>query len=557
MSKYIIFIFLFLSIFCQDNNETKVNETHEEEETEFQEENPFLKMDLPNIISVDDSNYTSALKKYDQVYFLIYATWCNHCHQLMPAFNETANYFKEIKENITFLMIDGNSNMNVTMDFNVPAFPRIYFIYKGERYQFKGPRTKEGFIYFRKRKLVGDVFEIQKLDELKNIKNIFDTNLILLSTIKDKTSKIYDSFLQFGDFSLFTDLVSCLSEECLNKYGEDIILLKPFDEKENSYKKDYGKFEDAKNTSVKDFVSIYGIETGAYATQHDVNLWFEFDKKALLYIRLPGFEDQSKYDSFFKDLGYKLRKNNTYTFILTPGGNEVQTLIVNDLLVIPGEFPCIVYYDGNSGDPYAQTHIFKINAADMKNIDEKYIYNFLNDIKSGKRRRDLFSEAPLEKPKYIRGMKYITGRDFDKEITDAKENVLLMVYLDSQLDFEFDFFDIIGNMSEKYKNDTEKNLKFTILNLRMNEPRDLDLNENIFPRLFLYTNAMEEKKKIKFVHKNDTETSYEELEEFLAENLKWKNEDAKRIDENKNNENNKANEEKEEKKEKQQKVEDL
>ena len=43
--------------------------------------------------------------------------------------------------------------------------------------------------------------------------------------------------------------------------------------------------------------------------------------------------------------------------------------------------------------------------------------------------------------------------------------------------------------TEKYKNDPEKNLKFTILNYRMNEPRDLELNENIFPRIFLYTKS--------------------------------------------------------------------
>jgi len=34
------------------------------------------------------------------------------------------------------------------------------------------------------------------------------------------------------------------------------------------------------------------------------------------------------------------------------------------------------------------------------------------------------------------------------------------------------------------------------------------------------------KKTIKFVHKNDTEISYEEVEEFLTENLKWEKKEA-------------------------------
>ena len=531
MSKYFFFLLLILSTFCQENNETQINETQtnetmEEEEPEIIEEDPFLKMDLPNIIHLSDSNYTSELKKYEQAFLLIYASWCNHCHELMPEYNETANYFKENKENITFFKIDGSQNMNVSIDFEIPAFPRIFFINKGKRYQYRGPRNKKGLVYFRKRKLVDDVFKIEKLDELKNIKNALDTKLIVLSTIKVKNSKIYDSFLQFGKSCLFMDLVSCVSEECLNKYGEDITLLKPFDEKENSYKKEYGNLEDAKNDSVKDFASSYGIETGVFATQHDVNLWFEFQKKIVMYIRDSNNEEHVKYDALFKDLGYKLRKNNTYTFTMSPDGNSIQTLIINDLLILPEEFPCIVYYDIKSGDPIAETHIFRINGADMKNVNEKYLFDFLHNIKNGKIRRSLFSEPPLNETKYIRGMKYVTGRDFDKEITDEKQNVLLCVYLNSELDFEFDFLDILGNMTEKYKNDPEKNLKFTILNYRMNEPRDLELNENIFPRIFLYTNAMEEKKTIKFVHKNDTEISYEEVEEFLTENLKWEKKEA-------------------------------
>ena len=188
MSKIFLLLFLLISVFCQNF-----------EDLQFEEEDPNENMTYPNVYNLDDSNFTQVLKKYEQAYVLIYASWCTHCHLLLPIFNETANYFKEENINVTFFKIEGSKNQNASVDFVVQAFPRIFFINKGERYKFQGPRTKEGMLYFRERKLVNDFFPIQKLDEIKNIKNIFETNLTILSTLKNKTTKIYQSLTEFAE----------------------------------------------------------------------------------------------------------------------------------------------------------------------------------------------------------------------------------------------------------------------------------------------------------------------------------------------------------------------
>jgi len=522
-----------------ENNSTNESVT---DDFPFEDDNSLDQYFLPNVIHLDDSNFTEVLKKYDQAYVLIYAAWCSHCHKLMPIYNETANYFKENKINVTFFKIDGGKSENASVDFGVMAFPRIFFINKGKRYQFEAQRTKEGLIYFRERKLIEDVNIIQKLDELKNIKNIYDTNLILLSTIKNKTSKIYKSFLDMAEKVMFMDFASCLSEECLQKYGEDIILFKPFDEKVNSYKKDFGKIEEANYNSVIDFASIYAIETGVFAKQHDINLWLEFDKKALFYIRESDKKEYTKYDPFFKEMGFKLRKNNTYILIMSPDGNDIQSRIFSDLLILPEELPCIVYYDPNSGDSISKTKVYKINNPDMTKVNEKYIFKFIKNIKKGKIRRDLYSEPPLKKPKYIRGMKYVIARDFDKEITDVSDrNVLLYINQEFDNPFENQFNDVMGNITEKYKN-SDLNIKFTVFNYRKNEPRDLEINDWTFPKAYLYTNAMKEKKIIKFNHVNESWVTFEEFEDFLLKNLnpdkenKEKNEEPEKKNEEKRDE---------------------
>ena len=533
MSKIFFLFLLIISSICQENNTT--NETIPDD-LPFESDDSFDKLFLPNILHLDDYNYTEVLKKYDEAYVLIYAAWCSHCHELIPIYNETANYFKENKINVTFFKIDGSQSENASADFGVMAFPRIYFVNKGKRYKFDYQRTKKGLIYFRERKLIEDVNIIQKLDELKKIKNAFDTNLILLSTIKNKTSKIYKSFLDLAERALFIDFASCLSDECLQKYGEDIILFKPFDEKENSYKKDFGKIEEANYNSVTDFASIYGVETGVFAKQHDINLWLEFDKKAIFYFRESDKEEYTKFDAFFKEMGFKLRQNNTYVFVVSPNGNEIQTRIYKDLLILPEELPCIVYYDPNSGDTVTKTKVFKINHADMKKVNEKYIMKFVKKIKKGKMRRDLYSEFPLKEPKYIRGMKYVIGRDFDKEITDVSDrNVLLYINQDFDNPFENQFNDVMGNITEKYK-DSNLNIKFTILNYRLNEPRDIEITDWIFPKAYLYTNAMKEKKIIKFNHKNDSWVTFEEFENFLIEKLNPEGEKKEEKEEKENQE---------------------
>ena len=53
-----------------------------------------------------------------------------------------------------------------------------------------------------------------------------------------------------------------------------------------------------------------------------------------------------------------------------------------------------------------------------------------------------------------------------------------------------------------------------------NQPRDIDLRQEIPPLVLLFTNAMSEKKIIK-MNQNFTEATEDDVEDFLFEKLNW------------------------------------
>jgi thiol-disulfide isomerase/thioredoxin len=205
-----------------DENNTEISNETDIESTP--EEDPFKDYNFTNVIHLGDLNYTSEIQKYEKLYLVFYAPWCGHCHDFIPKFVETADYCKVHDPSVKFAKIDGSKSENASVYFEVNGFPSIYFIYKGEKHSFLGPRTKEGLLYFMKRKMSDDVININKLEELKDIKNMFNTSLILLSTIKNPNEMINKSFRDLAKKAIYMDFVSCLSKECYDKYGDDVIL---------------------------------------------------------------------------------------------------------------------------------------------------------------------------------------------------------------------------------------------------------------------------------------------------------------------------------------------
>ena len=509
-SLYIIIIFIssLTLIFSSEEgkntqipkNESKNNtDSSKDKNSSSKKADLFKDFDMSNILHIDNSNFTTEMPKYDYIFILFYAPWCDQCKAFIPIYIETAKYCKENNISVAFTKIDATESNHAARGFKIREFPSIFFIHKGNKMLYNGIKTKEAFLTLIKRKMNSNIIKIKKLEELNTIQNMYNTSVILLSTIKNTSSSIYKDFETYSNLAMFLDFVSCVSDECLKKYGEDIVLFKAYDEKENSYSKDFGKLEEGDYQTLRNFTSIYAVETGAYLKNQEINFLYEFKKNGLFYVRNSSKPEDTKYDPFFKELGKELRNKHIYSFICSSDTKDplhVKTL--SGFSVINEELPGIFYYDMNTGDPVLRIKIYSLKNVDMKKIDINYIKNFLNDIKEGKVTRDLYSEKPSES-RSVNGVKYVIGRTFDEDVLNSKDNVLLGMILGHKNNKnEFNFLNILENLAKKYQNDDKKNIKFKVMNVNKNEPRDINVYNDDFPRAYLFTNAMENKEMIRY-----------------------------------------------------------
>ena len=529
MSKNIFILILLLTIITyiysqkgnETNNKEKINaeqgyNNFEDDEKEYKDYvNSF---NYTNVKYYDDTNYTKILDDPNPTFVLFYTQTCHYCFKFLPIFVETADYCYEKKIEANFIRIDSDSSPNATEEFEVEEYPSIFFSYKDEKYRYEGMVTKEDMLTFMEKKKNDDVYIIKNLKEVKNY--LDKKNLVLMSTIKNKTSELYQAFIDYAKSTMSVEFISCITDECIKKYGEDVILFKNFDEKENSYIKDYSKIEpDIFFSSVYNFVTIFGMEAGGFLGRKEIDALLNYGKNALIYVRLTGKEEsnekpkEDKYDMLFKQLGKELRFNNTYVFV-SDMGETVGTNIGDAFSILPEELPGIFYYQQNTGDELANVKIFSKRNLDMNKVDKDFVINFINEIKKGNIQRDLYSEPPSES-QMEDGIRHVVGKTFDTYVVNEKKNVFLAVIEDEvYMEEEQNFLRLLKKLSKKYEN---KNIKFAYINISKNEPRDLEIRSDKYPFAYLYTNALDKNNKsiIKFEPKDIKNLSEKEVESFL------------------------------------------
>ena len=140
---FIIFISSLILIFSskegKNNNQIPNNESKNNTQSSKNQDNSTKKVDLfkdfdmSNILHIDNSNFTTEMPKYDYIFILFYAPWCDQCKTFIPIYLDTAKYCKENNISVAFTKIDVTESNQAARGFKIREFPSIFFIHKGNK----------------------------------------------------------------------------------------------------------------------------------------------------------------------------------------------------------------------------------------------------------------------------------------------------------------------------------------------------------------------------------------------------------------------------------------
>ena len=473
------------------------------------------------IIILDDSNYTNIIDKYESLFIIFYPSPCTNCKIFMPHYVRLSHYIYEKNIDLKFSKVEGPNNTKLVYKYNIQSFPTVILLYKDNIYYYDSDINSASLLKFYNRIKNGPIRSIENLSKFNIVLKAYLK--IVLTTIKDKSLLIYKSLTDYALENSKIEFVSCISDDCIEKYGKDeIIFFHEGEDKINYYSKEYEPIEKAKKNSVKNFMSIFNVQYGTLLDrQSKLDQLFENDnKKAIFYFRDSNNERYTSKDIVFKELGKELRFNNIYTYILDIKGDDIYELITDFFVVSEIELPTIIYYDLKDKNQDSPT--YRLMNVREKNINKKYILNFIDNIKQGKIKKDLHTTFPHQY-KEKDGLINVIGRTYDKDVIENKKNVLILFYdSKNENDLMKNYKELMIDLSEKYIDDEKLNIVFEIIDGRKNEPRDIVFNNvEEFPLIYLYTftNNQKEKRNIKFEPKDKNNTNINEIENFIFKNL--------------------------------------
>ena len=525
--NYVNIVFLLLLfnisitlIFSEEiTNSTNTTKSIYDYEDDEDEEDRKKSKNETYIIILDDTNYTNIVNKYDALFIIFYPSPCKNCRLFMPHYVRLSHYAYEKKIDLKFAKVDGNNNKYLVKKYNIESFPTVILLYKDKIYYYDLEINSASLFKFYNKIKVGPIREIENLPKFEIILKAYIK--ILLTTVKDKSLTIYQSMKEYALQNSKIEFISCTSDDCIEKYGKDeLIFFHQGEDKINYYSKEYEPIANASINSVKNFLGIFDIQYGTLLNQQTkLDLLFENDnKKAIFYFRDSNNEKYTSKDIVFKELGKELRLNNIYTYILDIKGDDIFELITEFFVVSELELPTVLYYD--LIDKSQDSDTYRLINVREKNLNKKYILDFIEKIKQGKIKKDLHTSFP---PKYKEkdGLIYVVGRSYDKDVIENKKNVLILFYDGKKEDDQFKKYkELMIDLSEKYIDDEKMNIVFEIIDGRVNEPRDIIFNSvEDFPLIYLYNN-MKEKKRFKFEPKDKNNVNMKEIEDFIFYNLK-------------------------------------
>ena len=296
---FLIFKFLLLLslTFCAHND----GEVDEIDDVLFNirtEDDYFQKLDFKNVVTYEDSNYISRIKKDKPLLMYIYAPYVPECQQTIETFVSMANFIKNNKTDLTMAKVNIKDNKEFAKDYKINDVPKLLFIGQNRKVvEYKQEITYYNLLRFINKRLYGNALEFEKLEEVNA--TVADpqykkNQVFVLSTLAFEFKKeVFNNYAEENDREIF---IHCFSIECYNEYNEDIVIYKHFDEKIILYSDHFKSGADRLDVDkIRKFVMRYSVEAGGVLENEYFLLSKNYKRKMIIYFRDEENETQTEY----------------------------------------------------------------------------------------------------------------------------------------------------------------------------------------------------------------------------------------------------------------------
>ncbi|KAK4756210.1 hypothetical protein SAY87_006337 [Trapa incisa] len=190
------------------------------------------------VLTLDYSNFSSAVAKHDFIVVKFYAPWCGHCKQLAPEYEKAASLLSSHDPPIVLAKLDANEELNkeIASEHDIKGFPTLKIFRKGQKIaqEYKGPRDAEGIVSYLKKQSGPASAEIKSADDATNL--IGDKSIVVVGIFPKYSGEEYRNFTALAEkLRSDYDFAHTLDAKLLPRgessvAGPVVRLFKPFDE---------------------------------------------------------------------------------------------------------------------------------------------------------------------------------------------------------------------------------------------------------------------------------------------------------------------------------------
>ncbi|XP_068455155.1 protein disulfide-isomerase tmx3a-like isoform X2 [Clinocottus analis] len=150
-----------------------------------------------------DDNFMETRGNDDVWLIKFYAPWCSFCKQLDPVWHQIGSELRSLGSPVNVGKADATASTGLAKEFKVRGYPAILMLKKSVKYNYSGPRTKDGILDFAHRvggPLVRSLSSLQLFQHAMNRHDVMFVYVGATSQLKENYTSAAETMIVHTHF---------------------------------------------------------------------------------------------------------------------------------------------------------------------------------------------------------------------------------------------------------------------------------------------------------------------------------------------------------------------